>query len=295
MNSIEKRTLGYGTGLLVVGALLYLGFVHVRQVKADIDTLLGSAEMHVRLASSMPANGKDGKPLEARTDLIQQAREFLDDADAQRADYPPARELRAHLLYLEGRYADAAAIYAWLRQCESSTPEQRDLFVLNESRMRRAAGDASGAERALNAHKQEFLTRNEANSQIERAHVLVGLDRKAEAVEAIKQLAAETEVPMVLLSAGFFLERQGQADVADNVYRKAALAEPIAHYYRARLKVKRGQYDSGMDLLERAMCAAGSRVRGLLRQDHKIWSPCTRTKRFRDLLEPTSKSARPGR
>ncbi len=286
--------MSYGTGLLVAGALLYLGFVYAPQVKADVGTLLGAVEMRLRLASSMPATGKDGTPVKARADLVSQVHKLLDDAEAQQADYPPARELRATLLYLEGRYAEAAAIYAWLCQCESSTPEQRDLFALNQSRMLRAAGDAKGAERALDAHGQQFLAKNAAESRIERALVLVDLGRTGEAVESITRLAAETEAPMVLLAAGFFLERHGQVEVADSAYQKAASTEPIADYYRARLKVKRKEYDIGMDLLERAM-RAGARVRGLLRQDHEIWSPCARTKRFRDLLEPVSESARPGR
>ena len=118
--------------------------------------------------------------------------------------------------------------------------------------MLRAAGDAEAAERALNAHGQGFLAENAAKSQIERAHVLVDLGRKSEAVEAITRLAAEAEAPMVLLAAGLFLEGQGQAKAADTSYQKAARTEPLADYYRARLKVRNAEYDSGLDLLERA-------------------------------------------
>ena len=293
MDDTKKRILGYGSGLLAAGVLSYLGFIQSHS--AEVETLVGSAEVQIRLAASIPAIDKHGKPTAARVDLVRRVRQCLDDAEAQRPDYPPARELRAQLLYLEGRYADAAAVYGWLRRCESSTPRQRDVFVLNQSRMLRAAGDAKAAELALNAHGQGFLTENAAKSQIERAHVLMDLGRKSEAVEAMARLAAEAEAPMVLLAAGRFLEAQGQVKAADTAYQKAARTEPLADYYRARLKVRNAEYDIGLDLLERVMRVAGPRVRVLLRQDHKTWTPCRRSKRFSDLLGPVSRPAHPGR
>lgn len=279
--------MGYGGGFLAGGAVWYLGFVHSRYVTADVDTLVGAAEVQVRLASTMRA--------EARGGLVRQAHEFLDDVEAQRHDYLPARELRAQLFYLEGQYAEAATLYGWLQEHESATPHQRDVFALNRSRMLRAAENPRAAERVLLGHRRAFLPQNEAESQIEMARVLADLGREKEAVDVIVRLAAESEASMVLLTAGLFLERHGRLRMADTTYQKAATKEPLADYYRARLKIRNLEYDSGLDLLERVMRAAGPRVRGLLRRDREAWSPCVGNKRFEDLLESAGKAARPGR
>lgn len=287
MDDTKKRILGYGSGLVAGAVLVYLGFVHARSMRADVETLVGSATVQVRLAASMSA--------EARRDLVRQAHQVLDDVEAQQQDHPQAGELRAQLFYLEGKYEDAAAVYAWLQQCKSATPEQRDLFVLNRSRMLRAAGKARSAAEVLDAYSPRFLTENAHKSQIERAYVLVDLGRKGEAVELMVKTAADTEAPMALLEAGLFLERQDKFEMADTAYQRAARKDPLVDYYRARLKVRNAEYDSGLDLLERVLRAAGPRVRTLLRRDREAWSSCASIKRFKDLLEPAGKSARPGR
>jgi len=285
VDDTKKRILGYGSSMLIAGALGYVAFV--RQVRADVDTLVGAAEVQVRLAASMPADG--------RADLVRQTHEFLDNVEAQQADNLPARELRAQLFYLEERYGDAAAMYGWLQDSESATPQQRDLFALNRSRMLRAAGDASAAERVLNEHGPRFLEESAADSQIEKARVLAQLGRESEALEIIGRLAASAQAPMVLLTAGTFLEHHGMLAMADTAYQKAAGKDPLADYYRARLKLRESAYDTDLDLLERVMRAAGPRVRVLLQQDREAWAPCARSKRYKDLLGPVSKPARPGR
>ena len=122
-----RRVVAYGASTFVVAGLVYGGFF--REVDPDVYTMLGSVEVKLRLASAMPAVGKDGKPLPARQDLMEQARDYLQRIERQQPDLAQAREYLAFLSYLEGDYDTAAGVYEKLRSHEECTPQLHDASV----------------------------------------------------------------------------------------------------------------------------------------------------------------------
>ena len=80
MNQTEKRFLGYGIGTALLAGFVYVGFVF--EGEADTITLLSAAEVHTRLAASIPAVDEKGVPNATRADLLVKARGFLERARA---------------------------------------------------------------------------------------------------------------------------------------------------------------------------------------------------------------------
>ena len=140
-----------------------------------------------------------------------------------------------------------------------------------------------------------FVNENSTESQIERAMVLRALGRKDEAVQIVTKVVKSSEDALTLVNAGLLLEGLENLQMADSAFTKAATTLPLGNYYRARLKIRKREYDSGLDLLERAMAVAERQVRILLGQDKEAWAACAGIERFQDLLTPGKAGVHPGR
>ena len=60
MNDTKKRLIGYGLGSSVLAGLLFCGFAYAPD--ADSMTLLGSVEVHLKMAASIPVTDRNGQP-----------------------------------------------------------------------------------------------------------------------------------------------------------------------------------------------------------------------------------------
>ncbi len=284
MSEKNKRFWGYGLTSLIVVTLCYLGFI--RPVNADPDTLIGAAEVQIRMASTLPQS--------ARGELLQTAGEFLDRVDEISPNSTDVGELRGMLHYLEGDYRKAAQVYAQASTWQDNSSERMEMAVLNRSRMLRAAGDAEAAWSVLQAYGS-FDEQRKFDSQIERVEVLVAMARGSEAFSLCQEMLPLAESPMARMQVARLLECQEKWQQADIIYAQAAAEEPEANYRRAMLKMRLGELDTGLDLLRLAVSAQESETRALLRQDREFWAAWAQTEGFSDLLYPRQQTAQPGR
>ncbi|MCB9868486.1 MAG: hypothetical protein H6837_01435 [Planctomycetes bacterium] len=291
MNDLTRRVLGYGAGALVVGGLVYAGFLHRGQ--ADAATLLGSVEVHLRLAASMPEKTTDGGVNAVRRKLLGQAREFL---EAARLDDPElflGFEFAGWLSALDGDFKTAAAMYRRAQSGKGATPQSAEADLLNEVRMLRAAALPEQALQVL--AKRLVSPENAAASRIETmlAHAQAG---RADAAAAVASEVIETvKKPMPLIEAAALLESQGKLAAATAGYQRAAASDAVANYFVARLKMRAGELDTSFDLLKRAVVADGQKVRALLDRERDAWKPVRDDSRFKSIVAPVGAPAQPGR
>lgn len=276
MNETGKRIVGYGAAAVLVGGLVYGGFI--RRADPDLLTMISSVDVQLRLASVMPERDRDGKPIEARERMLRESRAHLDTIDRVKPDYLPAVEFRAYLEFLEGKPLAAAALYERARGLEGCTPEVRDTLILNEAKAYHAAGRTRRAIALLEANEERWRDESVGEALLEKARMLSSLERSANAANAHEAAAAaaieaaEKGSARVAFSAGMLLERWGRWDAAAAAYRRAAEEDGRANYFLARLKIKRGEPDKGLALLARAARTAGRKVTAdLVDRDGDLW------------------------
>lgn len=293
MNDTKKRMIGYGLGSSVLAGLLFCGFAYAPD--ADSMTLLGSVEVHLKMAASIPVTDRNGQPDSVRAKLLQDGRAFLARARKQEPELFLGLEYEAWLAGLDGDYRRAAAMYKRAQDGERATRETREADLLNETRMWRAAEDPKRAIEALDRWQGGFTAKNSDSSVVERMLALEDLGDGETAMELAEQLAAMAKKPMALLEAGHYLQRTGNLSVAEKAYAKAANSDPIANYYLAGLKVRAREFDIALELLTRSIAVEGPLVRDMLKRDSKTWKPVHGNERFKKLYLPASEAAARGR
>ncbi len=292
MNDTGKRIGGYGAAAIVVAGLIYVSFI--RETDADPMTLLGSANVQISLAAAFPELDREGKPNEARIKILRDASEFVARARKQNPNLHAGIELEAHLSYMNGDYKTAAGLFKEAQGSKESTPESSVIDRLNEAGMWRAAEKPEKALAVLD-QLSEFLVTHATMSQNQRAHLLVELDRADEAVDIATRLAYSCTDPVVLVNVGLLLESQNEMEIAEAAFSAAAERAPWANYYLAKLKIYEEEFDTGLDLLKRAVAADGRRIRAMLKRDSTTWKSIEGDARFKDLFTSASKPANPGR
>lgn len=293
MNDLAKRAVGYGTAVVLVGGLVYGGFVY--RADPDLLTMISSVDVQLRLAALMPERGRDGKPIEARARMLRESREHLDAIDRVKPDYLPAVEFRAYLEYLEGKPLAAAALYERARGLEGCTPEIYDTLLLNEAKAYHAGGQTRRAIALLEANEKRLRDESAGAVLLEKARMLASLgepatthDAAAAALEAARKGPAR-----VALAAGMLLERWERWDAAAEAYRRAAREDAKANYFLARLKIKCGQHDKGLALLARAARTAGRKVTAdLVERDGDLWKAVGSKQRVDAVLSSESGAVR---
>lgn len=291
MDDRKKRCVLYGVGGAVLGTLGYLGFLY--RAAPELGTLLSAANLQLRLAYGMPATDLLGKPLGARTELLDAAARNLELARDQAGDRAMLLEFEGFLHHLRGEHRAAAACYRLARGLPDCERDQRDVLVFNESRMLAAGGDPAGALAVLRREADSLQPQYAEQRLIEEAALLGRLGRIEEAVANLDRVAQSSQEPMAWLQAGQQYAALGRADAAERTLARAAEVLPIADYDRARLKLASGHVDSCCELLERAAAAVPAEVRRRLREDAEVWRVLATNERFVRL--DASSPAAPGR
>jgi tetratricopeptide (TPR) repeat protein len=290
MEPFVRRALLYGGGTVLLLALVYGGFVY--RADPDLGTLLSSIDVQLRLAAAMPATDRDGRPLAAREQLLQQADGHLVTARHLAPQSPIVAEFEGFLCNQRGDHRAAAAHYRRARTLPGCTPELRDTLIFNEARMLAAAGDAAAALAVFDANSSALQPVYQDQCRIESASLLHRVGRDTEAMQRLAPVL-RSDRPMAWFGAGRVYAELGRVDEADTALERAAATVPIADYDRARLKLAGGDVDSALRLLERAHRAAPAEVGRLLREDATVWQGLATDARFVRLTAPAS--ATPGR
>ena len=294
MGPMRKRFLAYGFSAVLTGGLAYLGFFY--EADADPLTLLSSIDIQIRLAGAMSETDREGRPVEIRIQMLAEVRSNLDRVEAQLPNFAPAREYRAFLSFLDADYLGAAGHYRAIRGMEECSEQLWDSSVFNEVRMLRLAGEPERALEVLTAHRSRLQEANSGTADLHQAQILGGLGRSEEAVKIAVRIGRRgVEDPTAAVEAGQLLEGLRRIEEADAAYRAASRGSPAANYYRARLKIRTGDVDRGMRLLELAVSATPSEVRKWVARDSKDWEAVAGSKCFRDLVGPAGPASAPGR
>ena len=293
MNNQKKRLIGYGFTAAVLAVLVFCGFVY--NPAADTMTLFSSAEVHLKLAASMPATDASGARNALRAKLLQDGRGWLAAARKQDPDLFLGFEYAGWLMGLEGNYSGAAEMYGRAQSGEGATGKTRELDTLNEARMWRAAGEPKQALAAISRWEGDYSAENASNAMVEQMLAFEAFGDSKSARSQAKRLISNSKDPMALLDAGHYLQRAGDLTGAAQAYAGAAEGKPIASYYLARLKVGAQEFDTAMELLDRAVAMEGSLVRDMLVRDSATWRPLHGDQRFRKLNLSVNDAATPGR
>lgn len=293
MNDTTRRLLGYGGAGVLVAALVWGGFV--RKPDASPGTLLESARLHLQLAGGMPAKDRQGRPLAARVQLLDQGEDFLARFERSEPGAADGHLLRGYLNHLRGDHAAAAASYARARAAADVPPEAVPGIVLDEARALRLGGNPAACLDVLAGQWAQLEARNAQESRFEKALALEALGRRPEALASARDAAQCAEDPMRAIHCGQLLERLGDGDAAGAAYRRALPAKGVAHYFLARLKAKAGNFDSALQELELAVQADGSQTRRLLAEEAELWRPVADTDSFRTWVPSAAPAADPGR
>lgn len=292
----SRRALFYGAAAALTGGLCFAGFVY--KADADVETLLGSADIQLRLAYGMPETDKAGRPLAARETLVADIEKMLDIVDRQRPDMAVSVEFRGFTRRLRGDYAGAAALYRKARSCGDCTADQRQTLVFNEARMLVAAGDGEGALRVFATEGRDLPAHLQVQRAIEEAQVLRGLERNEEAERRLDAAGASIapdgdEAAVAWLQAGLEYDLLGAHAKAESAFERAAARVPIADYHLARLKLRAGRVEESLTLLERAGSSAPAETKRLIDRDRAAWQAVAGDARFEALSAP--RKAPPGR
>lgn len=289
----------YGAAVPVVGALLWLGFVH--EPAPEFAQLLSQANANLRLANSIPAVDKDGAPVAAHEQLLVAAERDIALARTQRTDSAVLAEFEGFACSLRGKHEDAAAHYRRARSLPDCEKSQRDVLTFNEARMLRRAGKNEAALEVLDAAQSALEGGYAAQCLVERAELLLDLSRsgtgdqtgrRARSIALLAEALASDQ-PVAWAQAGQVYQSLGLEAEAEAAWSKASPTVPIADGFRARLKLKAGDVDTALQLFERAAKAAPAEMRRLVREDPAAWQAIAKDARFVQLVE--SKAAAPVR
>ena len=285
MHNRNKRVLLYGAASFVLSGI---GVALARtETDADVMTLLSSAEVQLKMAYAIPATDKQGKDLDQRERLIAEAETHLASVERQQPGMAVTVEFQGFAQMLRGKYAEAADSYHRAQSCPDCQAEQRDVLAFNEARMLARAGFRERALEVFRSHRKALDERYAHQRSIEEAAILRELGRRVESEQLLdSMLRGAADSPMAWLQAGLEYEQLGGTDKAERAFEKAAVAVPIADYHRARLKLRQGEIDTCIELLERAAKASPAEVRRRIREEAGAWSAIAKDVRFQRLAGP---------
>lgn len=292
MNEAQGRALLYGGAMTIAGGLA--AAMALYQPKPDVYTLLGSADVQLRMAYAIPATDKDGKPLPARDEMIETAQQHLVLAESIQPGMACTAEFRGFVHMLRGEHRDAARVYAEAKGCADCTDEQRDVLTFNEARMLAAAGEVDAALAVFARNAARLDSRFGTQRVLEEATLLRQAGRNDAAEARLDTVVAgQPQDPLAWLQAGREYVELGAAEKAQRALTHAVNDVPIANYYLARLKLTAGEVDTSLALLETATAAVPGDVRRLFSEEADVWRSIATDARFEQLRAP--RAAAPGR
>jgi tetratricopeptide (TPR) repeat protein len=287
-----SRVVLYG-GASVVIAGIAIAWSNT-STEADVMTLLSSADSQLRMAKAIPAVDLQGKRLDKRDEMIVHAIEQLSKVENLEPGMACTAEFRGFAHMLQGEYSEAAACYQDARTCKDCGDEQHDILAFNQARMLVRAGDAAGALDIFTANKVTFDARYGHQRRLDEAVILRGLGRTSEAFARLEVVTSDADAsPMARLQAGREYVELADFAAGEEVLKSVRDEIPIADYYLAHLKLRLGQVDVCIGLLERVSKVRPAEVRLMLREEAEAWSAVAQDVRFQELskLLPAS----PGR
>ncbi|MFT4841489.1 MAG: tetratricopeptide (TPR) repeat protein [Planctomycetota bacterium] len=292
MNEPMSRVLLYGSAVVVIAGIA-IAWSNT-STDADVMTLLSSADSQLRMAHAIPPVDLQGKRLETRDDMIVHAIDQLVKVERIEPGMACTAEFRGFAHMLQGEFSEAAACYQDASTRQDCEDEQRDILAFNQARMWVQAGSGERALEVFAANKSTLDARYGHQRRLEEAAILRSLGRTTEAFTRLQVVTNDASAsPMARLQAGREYTELGDFAAGENALKGIQNEIPIADYYLAQLKLRQGQTDISIELLERVSKARPTEVRRMLRKEADAWSAVAEDARFQKLskLLPAS----PGR
>tara|TARA_R110002094_G_scaffold2189_5_gene9184 strand:+ start:284 stop:1150 length:867 start_codon:yes stop_codon:yes gene_type:complete len=287
-----SRVLLYG-GAFVAVAGIAIAWSNT-STDADVMTLLSSADSQLRMAHAIPPVDLQGKRLDKRDEMIVHAIEQLGKVERIEPGLACTAEFRGFAHMLQGEFSEAAACYQDASMRNDCGDEQRDILAFNQARMLIQAGDAERALEVFATNKLTLDARYGHQRRLEEATILRELGRTEEAFARLKVVSSDADASsMARLQAGREYVELGDFPAAEEALRGAQNEIPIADYYLAQLKLRQGQADICIELLERVSKSRPTEVRRMLREEAEAWSAVSQDARFQELSKVLPAS--PGR
>ena len=292
MNEYMSRVLLYG-GAFVAVAGIAIAWSNT-STDADVMTLLSSADSQLRMAHAIPPVDLQGKRLDKRDEMIVHAIEQLGKVERIEPGLACTAEFRGFAHMLQGEFSEAAACYQDASMRNDCGDEQRDILAFNQARMLIQAGDAERALEVFATNKLTLDARYGHQRRLEEATILRELGRTEEAFARLEVVSSDADASsMARLQAGREYAELGDFPAAEEALRGAQNEIPIADYYLAQLKLRQGQADICIELLERVSKSRPTEVRRMLREEAEAWSAVSQDARFQELSKVLPAS--PGR
>ena len=284
MNEATSRVLLYGGAVLAIAGIA-IAWANT-STDADVMTLLSSADSQLRMAHAIPPVDTLGKPLDQRDVMIVSAIEQLQKVERIEPGMAVTAEFRGFAHMLQGEYGAAAACYQDARTRKDCGDEQRDVLVFNQARMLQKAGQSEQALQVFANNQASLDARYGHQRRLEEATILRGLGRKQEAVQRLDIVMQDQDaMPMARLQAGREYSELGLFSKAEHALKSIQNEIAITDYYLAQLKLRQGQTDICIELLERAAKARPAEVRQMLHEEAEAWSVVAQDARFQELSE----------
>jgi len=283
VDAVNKRRIwGYPLSVAALAGLVYGGFFY--SPDPDLATLQSSVDVQLKLAWSIPAVDRDGKPLTERQEMLDEARATLDTIERVQPGLPSTLEYRAFLARIEGRTDDAVAHYRELRDHPDCDERLWSSAFFNEARALDDGGRTEDALAIMREASPRFTAEMQEEAGLYTAALLHKLGRTADAVAQADALAQGATIgPMTAVRAGRMLEDMGDPQLAEAAYAAAGERHGTALYYRSRLKMREGETDTALGLLERAVAESPAQVRRILDEDQDTWQGVAGTARFEEI------------
>ncbi|MFO0451097.1 MAG: hypothetical protein ACK52I_20980 [Pseudomonadota bacterium] len=292
MSPNRRRVVLYGVAAVAIGGLAALACRE--PAEADALTLLGGADVQLRLAYGMPAKDRDGRPFSSRVDLINAAVGNLERCERLGVAQACTAEMRGFAASLQEDYDGAANWYAKAQECADVGTEQKDVLAFNQARMLAKAGKADAALACFSRHAVALDQRFGHQRTIEEAGILAAVGRRPEAEKRLAMVAQAPDADVgERLRAGEAYAALGAVAEASAMLTQVAAEAPFANYLLAKLKLRQGEVDSGLDLLAAAVKALPTEVKRALREDAHVWSAVASDARYQAITgTPSAAPAR---
>jgi tetratricopeptide (TPR) repeat protein len=293
MKEMLQRTILYGASLVLATGLGYVGFIY--EASPDPLTLLGSADLSLRLAAGMPPTDRNGAELQVRRTQLERADALLAQVEELRPDSSFTREMQAYSLFLRGDWAGSSRLYRQAARLADADPERRQSILLNAAEMCREAGDGAGA-LAIVDDLGEVPGMRTRTGQLRALILLDGGDLAGARVALRNGLTPADGLPLEVMQCCEMLLQLGDSELAMTALDQLEDdGGGQIDYAVALLKLLSGRADSALATLEEVPESGCDYVGEALQRDRDKWKLFRSDDRLRRFFSSVGTSpAEPG-
>lgn len=253
---------------LVVGALVYGGFIYPRSVRADAGTLLSMCELHLGLAQQLPLT--DGVAKQQRKDNIDKALAILDDVEAESPGLSITSEFRGFAEWMRSDFEAAKRAYG---EALSRAGDDAALRLRLENNLAAIDLESGKPERAIARLEGMENGRRDASTFIVEAQAWQAkgdAKKRSQALADGLRRAAKNQDANGIYSIAEAAASLGDA-IATSAFEELGAEHARARYRLAQLKINEGATDTATSMLEAIAKTAPEALKRWVSEDRGFW------------------------